>query len=269
MQFDAIIPIILLVYLGGIMQRKDLDENGKCIHDGHRKRLTDTVTKVGLDNLSKIQALEYILFLIFPRGDVNPLAHRLLDRFNNTATVLEASIEDLMEVKGIGEMAAQKIHSLLEMFYYYSFEKLNSEPIKTMGNLYDYIEQLLRYRAEEELYLLGVNSAGEIMEGRRFGKGSLDKVGVDLRDITLFISTYKVPAVYIVHNHPGGNCMPSKQDRTTFEKIKEIFSLYNCTLKDSLIIGKDGIYSMDKNSIQRLFSEGKEYLQSLFQEDLQ
>ena len=39
------------------------------IHEGHRKRLIETVSKVGLDNLSDIQALEFILFYIFPRGD--------------------------------------------------------------------------------------------------------------------------------------------------------------------------------------------------------
>ena len=64
----------------------DIDE--KTMHDGHRKRLTATVHKVGLDGLSDVQALEYILFYIFPRGDVNPLAHRLLSRFNNVPTVL-------------------------------------------------------------------------------------------------------------------------------------------------------------------------------------
>ena len=90
------------------MKDSDKDEKGKCIHDGHRKRLTETVNRVGLDGLSNIQVLEYILFFIFPRGDVNPLAHRLLDRFENVYTVLEASVEDLMDVKGIGEMAAQK-----------------------------------------------------------------------------------------------------------------------------------------------------------------
>ena len=67
-------------------------KNKKCIHDGHRKRLVDTVDQVGLYGLSDVQALEYILFFIFPRGDVNPLAHRLLDRFNDTQTVLEASV---------------------------------------------------------------------------------------------------------------------------------------------------------------------------------
>ena len=238
----------------------------KCIHDGHRKRLTETVNKVGLDDLSKVQALEYILFYIFPRGDVNPLAHRLLDRFNDIPTVLEASVEDLKEVKGMGEMAAQKLHALLEIFSFYINEQLKSQPLKTLGDFFDFIEQLLRYKKEEELHIFGVNSAGEIIRGRRFAKGSINMVGIDMREIALFISTYKVPAVFLVHNHPNGSCVPSAQDKISFANMKGAFQFSGCELKDALIVGKDGIYSMGNNCIQRIFSEGLEYVQSLLLE---
>ncbi len=241
----------------------------KCIHDGHRKRLTETVNKVGLDGLSKVQALEYILFYIFPRGDVNPLAHRLLDRFNDIPTVLEASVEDLQQVKGIGEMAAQKLHALLEIFSYYTNEQLKSQPLKTIGDFYDYIEQLLRYKKEEELHLFGVNSAGEVIRGRKFASGTINMVGIDMREIALFVSTYKVPAVFLVHNHPDGSCIASTQDEISYENMKGVFKFSGCKLIDSLIVGKDGIYSMESKNIQRIFNEGLEYVQSLLLENCQ
>ena len=40
---------------------------------GHRERLIETVFSGGIENLSNVQALEFILFYVFPRGDVNPL----------------------------------------------------------------------------------------------------------------------------------------------------------------------------------------------------
>ena len=251
------------------MKDSDKDEKGKCIHDGHRKRLTETVNRVGLDGLSNIQVLEYILFFIFPRGDVNPLAHRLLDRFENVHTVLEASVEDLMEVKGIGEMAGQKIHSLLEVFYYYTAEKLNYQPLKTLGDFLDYVEQLLRYRAEEELHVFGVNISGEVEQGRCLAKGNNTLVGVNMRDIALYVSTAKVKKAYLVHNHPGGSSTPSEQDKMSYDRMKGIFTFTGCRLADSFVIGKDGIYSMERKSIIRVFSEGLEYLQSLLLEDSQ
>ena len=240
------------------------------IHEGHRKRLIELASKVGLDNLSDIQAIECILFYIFPRGDVNPLAHRLLKRFNNCATILEASIEDLMEVEGMGKTSSQKLHLLLEIFYYYSLQKTGSNNcLKTIGEFYDYIEQLLRYRSDEELYLFGVNLSGEIINGRRFAKGSSDMVGIELKDIALYISTYKVKAVFLVHNHPNGSCKASSQDISSYERLKGMFNFSGCKLLDSIIIGRDGIFSMEKSSIQRIFKKDLNNAQELFQENLQ
>lgn len=242
----------------------DIDE--KTMHDGHRKRLTATVHKVGLDGLSEIQALEYILFFIFPRGDVNPLAHRLLARFNNVTTVLEASVEDLMEVKGIGESSAQKLHSLLEIFYYYTQSKVcNTDNPLTMGDFYDYLEQLLRYRDEEELFIFGVDNTGEIVKGRRFSRGGASEVSIDMKDIALYISTYKVKGVFVVHNHPHGSAKESSMDRDSYDRLKQAFNFQGCSLIDSIIIGKDGIYSMASRGFARLFSRGVEYLQALLQ----
>ena len=170
------------------MPTNKLEEKG--MHDGHRKRLIDLVERVGIDQVTNIQALEFILFYVFPRGDVNPLAHRLLDRFHDVATVLEASIEDLKVVKGMGETSAKKLRSLLEIFFYYYLEKMNDEgTLKTIGEFYDYIEQLLRYRPEEELFLFGLNKLGEVTKGRRFGKGVTNMVAISIQDISLYIST--------------------------------------------------------------------------------
>jgi len=239
--------------------KKD-DEKG--IHDGHRVRLINLVDEVGLDRVSNIQALEFILFYVFPRGDVNPLAHRLLDRFNNVATVLEASIEDLKAVKGMGETSAKKLRSLLEIFYFYSTEKLaDKDTLKTIGDFYDYIEEILRYRTHEEIMLFGVNSFGEVTKGRRFEKGTSDQVSISLADISLYISTHRVKAVILVHNHPDGSAMPSKQDRDSYERLKGLFNFTGCILYDMVIVGKDGIYSMEKECMQRIFTSGEEYSQ--------
>ena len=245
----------------------DDDDSERHIHDGHRQRLISTATVAGLDSLSDVQAVECLLFLVFPRGDVNPLAHRLLKRFDNFTNILEASVEDLMEVKGINKMSAMKIHLFLEFFNFYSFEKIkNKNNIKTIGEFYDYLEQLLRYKSEEEMYLFGVNPNGEIVKGRRFAKGNSNLVGIDLHDISLYISSNKVKAVFLVHNHPDGTAIASKLDISSYEDLQKKFDFAGCKLLDSLIVGKDGIYSSEKRLMQRVFGEGLEYMQSIIKE---
>ena len=232
---------------------KNVSKSGKCIHDGHRKRLLETVNKIGLDNLSDVQALEYILFLVFPRGDVNPLAHRLLERFGHVSTVLEADVEDLKMVEGMGETSAKKLHSLLEIFYFYSLDKGKTNPIKTSGDLYDRFEQLLRYRSQEEVYILGINQRGQACKERKIAEGNFSEVNVDVKDITLYVTTYKVSSLIVVHNHPNGNCNPSIADFETTHKFEEIFKVIGCRIQDSLIVGNDGIYSLISKEVIRRF----------------
>lgn len=235
-----------------------MSEKKKCIHDGHRKRLTETVFQAGLDKVSDIQALEFILFYIFPRGDVNPLAHRLLDRFKNISTVLEAGIEDLQMVEGMGETSAKKLHALIDVFYRYSADKNKAQPAKTAGELYDYLEQMLRYKDSEYVYIMGVNAKGETVSERRLAHGSYTSVNIDVKDVVLYITTQKISRVILVHNHPGGTCNPSPDDAEATVRFKKVCDFAGCTLVDSLIVGADGIYSIETHAIKRRFNVSTE-----------
>lgn len=232
-----------------------MTENKKNIHDGHRKRLIETVYNVGLDGLSDIQKLEYILFFVFPRGDVNPLAHRLLDRFHYISTILDATIEDLQEVEGMGETSAKKLHSLVEIFYVYARDKGKATQSKTIGELYDYLEMLLRFRNQEELYVIGISPKGETKKERKLASGSFESVSIDIKDIALYITTNKVSRAIIVHNHPDGTCYPSQDDYASTERFKNLFKTAGCILQDSLIVGNDGIFSIEANIVKRFFKD--------------
>ena len=76
------------------------------IHRGHRDRVKQEFLRGGLGPFSDVRALELLLFYALPQGDVNPLAHALLDRFGSLAGVLDADLADLRTVPGIGDHTA-------------------------------------------------------------------------------------------------------------------------------------------------------------------
>ncbi len=233
----------------------------KSVHSGHRERLLETVHNVGLYGLSKIQVMEFVLCYIFPRGDVNPLAHRLLDKFKNISTVFDASIDDLKAVKGMGDMSAKKLKAMVEIFNIYTSSKANKEDgLGTFGDIYDYAESIMRYKNIEELYVFGFNSRGDYVADRCLARGTLKMVGIEIREISNFVNTYKVPIVYIAHNHPGGSCLPSQQDIVSAKELKNKFEFSCCELRDNFIVGEDGIYSINDKKMKRVFGKNDKYM---------
>ena len=73
------------------------------VHEGHRERLRQRFLAEGLDQFTDVQVLEILLFYCIARKDTNPIAHALLDHFGSLSQVLEAPMEELCKVEGIGE----------------------------------------------------------------------------------------------------------------------------------------------------------------------
>ena len=75
-------------------------------HSGHRQRVKTEFLARGIEGWPDHRALELLLFYAIPQGDVNALAHELVDRFGSLAGVLDASPDELKKVKGVGEHTA-------------------------------------------------------------------------------------------------------------------------------------------------------------------
>ena len=54
----------------------------KAVHAGHRARMRERFMKEGLSGFSwSMRCSSFLLMFAIPQRDVNPLAHRLIDRF--------------------------------------------------------------------------------------------------------------------------------------------------------------------------------------------
>ena len=74
--------------------------------EGHRERLKRRFLNEGLRNFEDYQALELLLFYVIPRKDTSPIARTLIQRFGSFSAVLEAPLEELKKVEGMGESSA-------------------------------------------------------------------------------------------------------------------------------------------------------------------
>ena len=73
-------------------------------YHGHRQRLRERFLKSGLASLADYEVIELLLTLAIPRSDVKQAAKALIARFGDLRGILDAPIEDLGTVSGIGSV---------------------------------------------------------------------------------------------------------------------------------------------------------------------
>lgn len=101
----------------------------------------------------------------------------------------------------------------------------------------------LNKKAEEHIYLIGMNSKNKVAGVFFVAKGTVNQCLTSPREI--FIRLLLAGAVHFVvcHNHPSGDCMPSRDDILLTKRLKEAGVLLNIPLVDHIIIGGDWYYS--------------------------
>jgi DNA repair protein RadC len=71
---------------------------------GHRQRLSERFLKSGFEGFANYEVVELLLTLAIPRSDVKQPAKALIARFGNLRAILDAPIEELQVVKGLGSV---------------------------------------------------------------------------------------------------------------------------------------------------------------------
>ena len=80
--------------------------NSKNLHKDHRQRARSRYRSEGLGSMADHNILELLLFYGIPYKDTNPIAHELIEHFGSLQGVIDAPVEELQKINGVGENAA-------------------------------------------------------------------------------------------------------------------------------------------------------------------
>ena len=222
----------------------DAGEN-KSIHTGHRKRAKGEFLARGLEGMPDHKVLELLLFYAIPQGDVNPLAHRLLDRFGSLSAVFNATHEQLTAVPGVGENTAILIKLTTALGSRYLQDRVNLNGVFRDG--FQFKELLLPYffgARSEMAYLVCLNSKNKLIGCYKLSEGTTYATSVAARNILERALSCNAASVVLAHNHLCGLASPSREDiaatRHLFKTLREV-GIY---LQDHYVVCDDEICSM-------------------------
>lgn len=178
------------------------------VHQGHRQRVKQEFMARGLAGMPDHRALELLLFFSIPQGDVNPLAHELVEQFGSLAGVFNATREQLLAVKGIGENTATLIQLMPALAGRYLEERSSFEGQLTDSWHFKELLMPLFFGARNEMvYVVCMDGKQKLISCRKLGEGVPDQVEVTGRQVVEAALTCGATRVALAHNHVSGIAM--------------------------------------------------------------
>lgn len=105
----------------------------------------------------------------------------------------------------------------------------------------------LNRQAEEHLYMIALNTKCRVLGVFEISHGTINQSICNPRDIFIKALLCGAYGIILAHNHPSGDCSPSKEDIQTHKRILDGGQIVGIQLLDNIIVG-DGFYSFKNNS---------------------
>lgn len=220
------------------------------IHDGHRARKREQFLAHGLDAFSDHEALELLLYFAIPRGDTNPTAHRLLERFGSLDAVLSATARELEQVEGVGANAAALLLLVVPLVRRARTASTRAPVIlgdtEAMGR---YFTELFFGMREERVYLACLDAKRKLLRCAAVADGGTDAASVNLRRVVEAAFQSNASVVVLAHNHPSGVALPSADDNHATLMAWDALRRIGVELIDHIIVADDDFVSLRDNGL--------------------
>ena len=217
---------------------------GKSIHTGHRQRVKEEFLARGLAGMPDHKVLELLLFYAVPQGDVNPLAHALINRFVTLSGVFLAPYDELLKVKGVGPNTAALTQLIPAVAARYLADQVKLEQLEQPEDYYELLQPYFFGARVELCYLLCMDGKGRLKGCHKLGEGIVDQVPILTRKVVEYAMADNASKVVLAHNHVSGIAIPSSADKTSTQELKKLLRQMDVDLVDHLVIVEGDMVSM-------------------------
>ena len=220
------------------------------IHEGHRARMRKQLKTSGMDSLSDVQVLEVLLYYAAPRGDTNPAAHALLNRFGTLDGVFCAPESELKKVDGIGDAAAQLIRLVPQVARRCLMSRsAQIEILDTTSRCGQYLLPYFHGEGEEVVYLLCLDAKCKALDCVLIHRGGVNVASIAARKVVKAALDANATSVVLAHNHPSGVALPSEEDRRVTRIVKSALDAVDVLLVDHIIVADDDFVSLADDGV--------------------
>jgi DNA repair protein RadC len=204
----------------------------------------------GAGALQDVELLALLLRTGTPGASVLQLAQRLLDEFKGVAGLLQADLQGLSRIKGIGPAKRAELAAVLEIARRALLGELRQRPLfDTPDKVKDFLRLKLASLGHEVFAVLLLDAKHHLIEYRELFRGTLTQTSVYPREVVKLALATNAAAIVFAHNHPSGVAEPSRSDETLTQALVAALALIDVRVLDHLVVGSHEVVSMAERGL--------------------
>ena len=220
-----------------------LADNNKSTAEGHRKRLRDRFLTSGLTGFLDYEVIELLLTLGTPRRDCKQPAKEAMNKFKSLSKVLDSSLEELQQIKGVGPSNAFGIKLFHAISERYSKEKISKKvSLNSPKQIFEYLRERIGKEKKEHFVIMYFDTKNNLIVDD-ISVGTLNASLVHPREVFNKAILNNASHIIVAHNHPSGDQTPSVDDISTTKRLVEAGKIIGITVLDHIIVTSNNFSS--------------------------
>ncbi len=217
---------------------------------GHRSRLRQRFLQGGLNSFLDYEIIELLLTLGTPRIDCKPIAKAVMKKFKNLKHVLDASPDELQEIKGIGSSNIFGLKLFQAISERYAKDKIPvKQSLTSPVAVAEFLKEKYGREKKEHFISIMLDSRNNLIDICDISTGILDSSLVHPREV--FEPAIKNLAAHIIlaHNHPSGDLHPSTEDIKITQRLASVGEMAGIDIIDHIIVSSNGFVSLKERNL--------------------
>ncbi len=209
------------------------------------ERPRERLLREGVEALSLSELIAIVLSTGTKGKSALSLAHELVERFRDLNGILEASVQELMQIKGIGHAKAITLRAVFGIALKNKRHLFAAgDFIKTPEEMFQLARSEIAYKNHEVLLVILRDIKGRLIHCEQVSVGTLSEVLVHPREVFYPAVRHKAYSVVLAHNHPSGDPTPSKTDLELTRLLLKSSHVMGIHLVDHLIVCPESFISL-------------------------
>ncbi|MEK3720057.1 RadC family protein [Paenibacillus sp. FSL H8-0034] len=173
----------------------------------------------------------------------------LFEQFPTTLELLDATEQQLTEIKGIGMSKARQVTAMLKLAKALTVPNHEQYIIRSPNDAHTLLSSELSHLTKEHFVCLFLNTKSHLLSKEVISIGSLNAAIVHPREVFRAAIKRCSASLICAHNHPSGDSTPSPEDIALTKRLVSVGEIIGIDVLDHLIIGAGNFVSLKEQGL--------------------